>query len=338
MTKSVTLKHVAQEVNKTVVTVSKALRDHPDVSKETRDEIKRVALKLGYTPNLIARKLSSNTTKSIGLVVPHIAHPFFSESVEAIYAEAHLRGYDIIMMLSDENDTVEAQHIQTLLSLQVDGFLISVSEKTKDHRPFQNILKKGKKLIFFDRVIEDIGCGCVVCDNYQGTYDLVSFAIKNGYTRIAYIAGYREIYIGSERRKGFEKAMQDHNLVIRPEWIVEGGFDQHDGYNSFMKIYQESSLPQLIVTVSYHTAMGVLQGIHEVGMKISKDIDLIAFGDSEFNQFLKPSLTVSRLNAKEMGRSALHMLIKAIQSDEQPTEKVIIPTEVIVNETGLGPV
>lgn len=338
MKTSITLKHIAKEVNKTVVTVSKALRNHPDVSKETRDEIKRVAEKLGYTPNLIARKLSSNITRSIGLVVPHIAHPFFSDSVEAIYEEAHHRDYDIIMMLSGEDDILEAQHIQSLLSLQVDGFLISVSEKTRENTPFRNILKKGKKLIFFDRVIEGLGCSCVVCDNYQGTYNLVSFAIKNGYTRIGYIAGYKEIYIGSERRRGFETAMRHHNLKIRPEWIIEGGFDQHDGYDGFMKLNQKGNLPQLIVTVSYHVAMGVLQGIQEMGLKISENIDLIAFGDSEFNQFLKPALTVSRLNAKQMGRSALDMLIKAIQSDEQPVENVVIPTQLIVNETGLNPV
>ena len=335
MTKPVTLKHIAEEVNKTVVTVSKALRNHPDVSKETRDEIKRVASKLGYTPNLIARKLSSHSTKSIGLVVPHIAHPFFSASVEAIYEEAHIRGYDIIMMLSGEDDAVEAQHIQSLLSLQVDGFLISVSEKTKGNEPFQDILKKGKKLIFFDRVIEGLGCSCVVCDNYQGTYDLVSFAIKNGYTEIAYIAGYKGIYIGSERRRGFETAIQDHHLEIYPEWIIEGGFDQHDGYNGFMQLYQGNRMPQLIVTVSYHAAMGVLQGIQEVGLKVPHDIDLIAFGDSEFNQFLKPSLTVSRLNAEQMGRRALEILIEAIQSGEQPVKIEVIPTKLIINETGL---
>ncbi len=337
MIKPITLKHIAEAVNKTVVTVSKALRDHPDVSKETRNEIKRVALQMGYTPNLIARKLSSNTTRSIGLIVPHIAHPFFSESVEAIYGEAHSLNYDIVMMLSGEDEILEAQHIQSLLSLQVDGFLISISEKTKDIGPFKNILQKRKKLIFFDRVIENMGCSCVVCDNYQGTYDLVSFAIERGYTRIAYIAGYKEIYIGKERHKGFEAAMQYHQLEIRPEWIKEGGFDQHDGYDNFMKLYRDGNLPQLVVTVSYHAALGVLQGIREVGLKIPEQIDLIAFGDSDFNQFLKPSLTISRLDARQMGKRALDLLIESIQSDEQPSTNVVIPTELIINETGLKP-
>ena len=178
----------------------------------------------------------------------------------------------------------------------------------------------------------------MVCDNYQGTYDLVTFAIRNGYTQIGYLAGYKEIYIGSARRRGFETAMQDHHLEINPEWIVEGGFDQHDGYEGFLKLYRRGKLPQLIVTVSYHAALGVLQGIQEVGLRITEDIDLLAFGDSEFNQFLNRSLTVSRMNAREIGKRALDILIQAIQSDTQPVEKVIIPNQLIINETGINSV
>jgi len=334
---TVTLKHIAREVNKTVVTVSKALRDHPDISKETRNEIRRVAQKLGYTPNLIARKLSSNKTRSIGLVVPHIAHPFFSESIEAIYDEAHRRAYDIVLMVTGEDDALEAQHIQSLLAMQVDGFLISVTEKTKDTAAFRTILDKGKKLVFFDRVIESLGCSCVVCDDYQGTLNLVSFAVNNGYSRIAYLAGYRDIYIGEERRKGFETAMKEHNVPLHPEWIIAGGFGQRDGYEGFMKLYRQGDLPQLIVTVSYAVAMGALQGIKEVGLKIPHDIDLIAFGDSVYNQFLKPSLTVARLEARKMGRCALDLLIQEIDSDEHEFKKIVIPTQLVVNETGLKP-
>jgi LacI family transcriptional regulator len=337
MSRPVTLKHIAEEVNKTVVTVSKALRDHPDVSKETRNEIKRVAQKLGYSPNLIARKLSSNSTRSIGLVVPHIAHPFFSESIEEIYDESHRIKYDIVMMITDDDAALEAQHIETLLSLQVDGFLVSVTEKTKGTESFKRILERGKKLVFFDRVIENYGCSCVVCDDFQGTCDLVTFAINNGFTRIGYIAGYRENYIGNQRWLGFESAMKQHNIPIHPEWIVEGGFGQYDGYNGFMKIFHQGNLPQLIVTVTYPTALGVLQGIKEAGLKVPEDIDLVAFGDSVFNQYIRPSLTVSRLKSREIGRCALELLIKAIHSEEQEYKKVIIPNQLIVNETGLKP-
>jgi len=333
----VTLKHIAREVKKTTVTVSKALRDHPDISKATKTKIKNVAARLGYMPNLIARRLSSNNTYSIGLLVPHISHPFFSESIEAIYDEASRRKYDIVLMGTGEDNALEAQHIQYLLSLQVEGFLISVTEKTKDTKIFRTILERGKKLVFFDRVIENLGSGCVVCDDYQGTYNLVSFAIGNGYTRIGCIAGYSDIYIGAERRRGFETALKKHNIPVHSKWIVEGGFSQQDGYNSFMKLYRQGDLPQLIVTVSYIVNLGVLQAINEIGLKIPEDIDLVVFGDSIFNKFLKPSLTVARVDACGMGKCALDLLIKAISSDKHKYKKIVIPTQLIINGTGLGP-
>ncbi|NQT27074.1 LacI family DNA-binding transcriptional regulator [candidate division KSB1 bacterium] len=336
MAPPVTLKHIAEEVNKTAVTVSKALRNHPDISKKTREEILRVAERMGYTPNLIARKLSSKSTRSIGLIVPHIAHPFFAQSIEAIYDEAHRREYDIILMLTGEDDGLEAQHIQSLLSMQVDGFLISVSETTKDISIFQNILNRGKRLVFFDRVMEGLDCSRVVCDNYQGTCDLVTFAIKNGYQEIGYIAGYSNNYIGRERRHGFEAAMTNAGLKIHPEWIIEGGFSQKDGYQGFMKLKGNGPLPKLIATVSYNVAMGVMKAIEEAGLTIPNDIDLIAFGDSEFNHFLNPALTVSRLQSREMGRRALDMLIRAIDLDDSESTEIVVPTELIIHDTGLN--
>lgn len=313
------------------------MRDYPDISEKTKREIKLVAKKLGYTPNLIARKLSSKKTNSIGVIVPHIAHSFFSASIEGIYKEAYRKGYDIILMVSMEDHILEARHIQTLLSLQVDGFLISTTKRTKDITPFKTILQKGKKLVFFDRIIENLGSGCVVCDNREGIYKLVSFAIKNGYTKIGYIGGYKDIYIGIERWKGFERALKEHNIPIQPQWITVGGFDQQDGHDGFMKIYQSGTLPELIVTGHYSIALGALGAIEELGLRIPQDIEIIAFGESLVNQFLKPALTTSKLDARKLGQCALDLLINFINSEEQKYKKVVIPAQLMINDTGLKP-
>ena len=336
MTKPVTLKQIAAAVNTSVSTVSMALSDHPHISPVTKAEIQKIAKKMGYTPNLIARKLSSRKKHTIGLVVPKVAHPFFSEAIEAIYDEAHHRGYDIFMMVSGEDATLEAHHIRTLLGLQVDGFLISVSEKTTDTSPFETILSKNKKLVFFDRIIESLECSAVVCDDYQGCYNLVSFALDNGYTKVGHIAGYSSIYVGRERRRGFEQALKDRNIPLNPDWIVEGGFDQSDGYAGMMTLHQRGSLPQLICTVSFAAALGTLRAIHELGLAIPDDIDVISFGDSAYNPQLKPSLTAAHLNAKEIGRKAVILLIGQLTHSDRKGEKIIVPTKLVINETGRG--
>jgi LacI family transcriptional regulator, galactose operon repressor len=336
MSKPVTLKQIAAAVNTSVSTVSMALSDPPHISPVTKAEIQKIAKHLGYTPNLIARKLSSRKKRTIGLVVPKVAHPFFSEAIEAIYDEAHHCGYEIFMMVSGEDAALEAHHLKTLLGLQVDGFLISVTEKTTDLAPFESILSKNKKLVFFDRIVESLGCSSVVCDDEQGCYNLVSFALDNGYTRIGHIAGYSSIYIGRERRRGFERALQDRHIPINPDWIVEGGFDQSDGYAAMKKLYERGPLPQLICTVSFAAAHGVLSAIHELGLSIPRDVDVISFGDSGYNPHMKPALTAAHLDAKEIGRKAVALLISQLTSSQRAKEKIVVPTLLVINDTGRG--
>lgn len=337
MSKPVTLKQIAAAVNTSISTVSMALSDHPHISPVTKVEIQKIAKKMGYSPNLIARKLSSRKKRTIGLVVPKVAHPFFSEAIEAIYDEAHQQGYEIFMMVSGDDPALEAHHIKTLLGLQVDGFLISVTEKTTDPSPFESILSKNKKLVFFDRIIENLGCSSVVCDDYQGSYNLVSYALDKGYTKIGHIAGYSDIYIGRERRRGFEKALMDRNIPVNPDWIVEGGFDRIDGHAGFLKLYESASLPQLICTVSFPAALGVLSAIHTLGLSIPRDIDVISFGDSGYNSLMKPALTAVHLDAKVIGSKAVSLLIEQLSDLERTSEKILVPTRLVIHETGQGP-
>jgi LacI family transcriptional regulator len=337
MSKPVTLKQIAAAANTSVSTVSMALSDHPHVSPVTKVEIQKIAKTMGYTPNLIARKLSSRRKRTIGLVVPKVAHPFLSEAIEAIYDEADNQHYEIFMMVSGEDAALEAHHIKTLLGLQVDGFLISVTEKTIDTSPFEAILSKNKELVFFDRIIESLGCSSVVSDDYQGCYNLISYAIANGYTKIGHIAGYSDIYIGRERRRGFEQALRDRNIPVNPDWIVEGGFDQSDGYAGMMKLYERGPLPQLICTVSFAAALGTLGAIHELGLSIPNDLDLVSFGDSTYNSLMKPSLTAVHLDAKGIGKKAVNLLINQLNGLEKTREKVIVQTQLVIHETGRGP-
>ena len=337
MSKPVTLTQIAIAAKTSVSTVSMALSDHPHVSPVTKAEIVKIAKKMGYTPNLIARKLSSRKKRTIGLVVPKVAHPFFSEAIEAIYDEAHQRGYDIFMMVSGEDATLEAHHIRTLLGLQVDGFLISVTEKTTDTALFESILASNKKLVFFDRIVDSLACSSVVCDDFQGCYNLTAFALDNGYTKIGHLAGYADIYIGRERRHGFERALQDRNIPLNPDWIVEGGFDQRDGYAGMMKLYERGPLPQLVCTVSFAAALGALSAIHELGLSMPDDIDLVSFGDSAYNSRMNPPLTAAHLDATEMGKKAVNLLIGQLSGSGRVREKIVVPTQLVVNQTGRGP-
>ena len=168
MSKRVRLVDIAERLNITKVSVSKALRDHPDISRETRALVKKTAAEMGYSPNLVARSLSSRKSNVIGVVVPKIAHTFFSSVIDAIQEKATEEGYGILLAVSNEKADLETSHIERLLAMRVDGLLISVSQEDPDLSTYEKILEMHVPLVFFDRSIQDLPFSSVTVDDRGG--------------------------------------------------------------------------------------------------------------------------------------------------------------------------
>ena len=330
----ITLKDIAEQLNVSKVTVSKALRGHPDISKETAYLVKKTAEELGYTPNYMARNLSSKKSNTIGVVVPKIAHFFFSSVIEAIYDTAFHNNYEIILTVSQENPEREKKHIESLLAMRVDGLIVSITQHTKERAIFEKVSRLEVPLTFMDRIMEIPGTSAVTVDDRGGSQKATEYAINMGYTKIAHLAGYSEINIGRLRYQGFEDAMKKYNLPIYPNWVVYGGFGEEDGYNGFMKIYKTGSLPEFIFAVTYPVALGVYAAVEEVGLRIPDDIDLMCFGNSDINRFMKPSLSCVNQPTNEIGSAAVELILDNIRNPETfVPRKIEIPTNLILRET-----
>ena len=330
----ITLDDIAKELNVSKVTVSKALRGHPDISKETVMRVKKVAQELGYTPNYMARNLSSKRSNTIGVVIPKIAHFFFSSIVEAIYDTAFHNNYEIILTVSQENSQREIKHIESLLAMRVDGLIVSITQETRDHAIFERVIKSGVPLIFMDRILDIPGTSSVVVDDFEGSYLAIKHAIELGYTKIAHLSGYSEINIGLNRLAGFEKAMKEYGLTINPDWIIKGGFGEEFGYSGFMKLYESHNLPEFIFTVTYPVALGVYAAIEELGLKIPDDIDIMCFGNSDINRFISPSLSCVNQPTDKIGEYSVKLMLDQIKNIESfEPQHIVIPTELILRET-----
>ena len=216
----VTLSDIAKQLNVSKVTVSKALRGHPDISRETTKLVKKVAEELGYTPNFAARNLSSRKSNTIGVVVPKIAHFFFSSLIESIYDQAFYNNFDIALTVSQENVERERKHIETLMAMRVDGLIISITQQTKDKTIFEKVVSRDVPLVFMDRVMPVDGTSQVTVDDKGGAIKAIELAIDNGYTKIAHIGGFTEINIGRRRYEGYVEAMKRRGLEIDPDWVV----------------------------------------------------------------------------------------------------------------------
>lgn len=332
--KQVTLNDIAKKLGMSIISISKALRGHPDIPKKTAELIKKTALELGYTPNLMARSLASRKTNTIGVVIPQIAHHFFSSIMDHMYNYARTNNYSIFLTVSQENAEMQKIQIETLLSMRVDGIIISITQDTTNFEIFEIVKKRQVPLVFMDRIPDMKDCNTVTVDDKGGAYKAIEHAIKLGYRNIAHFAGHPNINIGKERILGFKQAMSDHGVEINNEWIIEGDFGDKSGYDSFMKLYKEKNLPDLILAVTYPVAIGIYIAAREVGMKIPDDIDVICFGNSHVQELLSPPLSCIDQPPYELAKKSMDLLIENISNNDDVDYKhIVIDTELILRST-----
>lgn len=327
-------KDIAKILNVSRITVSKALRDAPDISTKMKKKVRKVADELGYIPHHHARTLHMNQTNTIGVVVPDVSNSFFSYVIHGIMDSAEKNGYHIILTVSREDPEIEQENIRTLLSMRVDGLLIAISRETVECEIFDTIKKFKTPMVFFDRTIEGIGFSSVGIDDFSAARNLIDYVIKSGYTKIAHLAGNQKIAIGRNRRAGFLEALRLNNISPKEDWIIEGDFERASGYKNTKKLLQDKERPEVIFTANDHIAFGAYKAIREAGLKIPEDIGIVAFGHAEFAEVISPTLTITDCPPVVLGRKAMDLLCSEIKDKEVArAQRVLLETRIIINES-----
>lgn len=326
--KNVRLVDIAKELNITKVSVSKALRDHPDISEDLKGKVKKVANKLGYRPNLLARSLTSSKSKTIGVIIPKIAHFFFASVMEGIYKEAKNNGYEIFLGVSFEDEKQEKKLLETMMEMRVDGILISITENTKDPKRFEELSKMGIDLVFFDRGIKDSGFSYVRAEDRKSAKLGVEKLIESGYSEIAHIAGYGYSEIGVGRKRGYLDAMEEAGLKVANSAIVEGGFSEKDGFEGFQRLLDEHGIPEAIFTVTYPVGLGSLKCMKENNID-PKELKILSFGRSDFNNYLESPFLCIDQPTQILGINATKQLLREMNSENSiPPKHIELPSSI----------
>jgi LacI family transcriptional regulator len=330
------LEDLANILGVSKVTISKALRDHSDISDETKLKVKQLAESLGYRPNRNARNLSSRKSNIIGLVVPKIAHFFFGSVIEAVYDTAFENKYESVITVSQELAEREKQHIESLLSMRVDGLLISITEQTKDYSIFERVIKMNTPMVFIDRVPDIPGVPSVTVDDRGGAFSAIEYFINKGYRNISLIGGYNYINIGKARTQGFYDAMNKYKVPANEKWIIEGGFGEEDGYKAFKEILKSGDLPEAILAVTYPVALGLYEAATEAGIKIPKDINVTCFGNNVFKYMAPSVFNYVDQPTHELGTTAVKLLCDLMNHpDKEFAKQIELPTRLLLNGRNL---
>ena len=324
----ITQQDIATRLNVSRITVSKALRNHPDISAEMKEKVNRAVEEMGYSPNLIAKQLSLQKTFILGIVVPDLENCFFSYLVDSIIDTAKEHNYNVILTVSREKEVFERNNIKNLIDLRVDGLLVCVSQETTDHKIFEYVRRVNIPLVFFDRAIRELPFSYVAFNDKIATIETLNQLISAGYTRIAHFAGYSGTSIGNERCNGYREALIDNRIPVREDWIIEGGYEIDDGIRAFEKLYTGGELPEIILTVNDRVASGAYKAIRKTGLKIPDDIGILGYGLNDTARLFSPTLSVIDQDPRKMGKIATDLLIDEIQGIAQnPNTGILIDVD-----------
>lgn len=331
----ITINDLAKRLNLSASTVSRALRDHPDISKKTKARVRDVAAKTNYQPNLIAQSLQTRRSNNIGVIVPEIRNTFFSTVISGIEEVAYEAGYTIMVCQSNDTYIRETINTRALAANRVAGMLVSISQETHDFEHLRTIMTQGIPLVLFDRIVEDLEVSKVVVDDFNGAYNAVSYLIRQGRKRIAHIGGRNQLYVSRKRRQGFEAAMKDHNISPDPDYIVTGGYHEEDGRAAAQELCGLAAPPDAVFAINDPVALGAYMHFIDSGIKIPEEIALIGFSNNPNTTLIRPRLTTVSQPAFEMGKVAVSLLLKKLGSSSiaSSAETVVLKTELLIRES-----
>ena len=325
-----TIVDIAKKLKLSPSTVSRALSDHPDIKKETKERVRKSARELKYTPNTIAQSLKRNRTNTIGVLVPEIEHDFFSSAISGIEEVAYQAGYAIIVCQSNEKFEREVINTNVLVNQRVAGIIVSISQSTKSGDHFQEIIKRKIPLVFFDRACEDVAASKVIIDDYASSFNAVTYLIDKGYKRIAHFAGPKELGICVKRWKGYVDALTKNGLPVMCEFVRYGGLHEKDGYDSMDALLKEGKIPDAIFAVNDPVAIGAFQRIGEAKLRIPEDVAIIGISNNKITSLVNPQLTTINQPSFEMGRKAAEILINIIKDGTAEPKTLVLDTELII--------
>ena len=311
----ITIKDIARILGISPSTVSRALKDHPDINSDTKKAVNELARKLKYQPNAVALSLKNSRSNTIGIIIPEIVHYFFSSVISGIEDIASQRGYTVIICQSNESFDREVSNANALLSHRVDGILISVSKQTNTFTHFQNLQEGGIPLVFFDRIAPEINADQVIIDDIEASYHATRHLIENGCKRIAHFAGPQSLLIGRNRLQGYINALTEAGLPVDNRLIIQADTFEK-ARNTVGQMLDSGIAPDGIFAVNDMTAIGAMQTIQKRGLKIPDDVSIVGFSDGYLSGVTDPHLSSVDQHGYEMGTIAAEMLFKRILSDE----------------------
>ena len=332
--KATTIYDIADALNLSPATVSRGLKDHPAIRKDTRKRILDKAKEMGYQHNSFASNLRRNRTNTIGVIVPRLNSYFMSTVIAGMERVANKSGYNLIISQSMESIEKEIANVKTMYNSRVDGLMVSLAYDTPNIEHFEMLLGKGIPLIFFDRIFEHPNCTSIIIDNYKASYEVTTHLIKQGCKRIAHITASQKRNVYADRMRGYKHALADYSIPFDDTLIFINNLSDQAGIDVSRGILEMKTLPDGIFSANDVCAVSCIRELKQAGIKIPEQIAIAGFNNDPLSKVVKPNLTTVEYPGEEMGEMAASTLIRRLDRQEGANlNSIVLRHELIIRES-----
>lgn len=333
MKPKLTLKQIARELEVSISTVSRALKDSPEIGEETKKKIKAFAKFYNYKPNNIALSLKNRKTKTIGIIIPEIVHHFFTTVISGVEQVANEKGYNVIVCLSNNSFDREVLNLEMLANGSTDGFIMSLAKETmqkEDYHHLTEVINQGMPLVLFDRVVEEVHCDKIIIDDIIGAKKAVNHLLETGCRKIGILTTVDYVSVGKLRTRGYLEALWENGIEPDDDLILK----IEDVENSEGKIeeFLRDKDIDAVFAVNEHFAIYAVKALQENGCDVPNDVSVVGFSDGELSKQFIPSLTTISQHGTKMGEEAARLLIDKLErkpEEEESYKTVIVETSLV---------
>lgn len=326
------LKDIAQELGVSIATVSRALRDSPEIGQAMQEKVKALARKMNYRPNPFAQSLRKEAPRLIGVVVPNLVSHFYAAVLDGIEDEARKAGYSVISANSHEDSEKEVSAIDTFNAMHVEGIIACLAQNTRDYSHFEEIGRIGIPMVFFARTCLSDKFSTVTANGDVAAQQATQHLIDTGSRRIAFVAGPNHLDMVIRRKHGYLEALRENRIPIERELVVCGKIDYDWALEATKNLLRMENRPDAILAFNDIITFAAFTAIKEEGLRIPEDVALMGFTDDVHAGYVTPKLSVIEDQSHEMGLEACRLLLKSINGDTKIYKK-IVPQKLVIRET-----
>lgn len=332
----VTIIDIANKLGISKSTVSRALTDHPNVHQQTKESVLKLADELDYQRNMFSVNLIRKSTQTIGIVVPEFHRSFFPQIIVEAQQKAREHGYNLIIAQSDENYETEVANTKVMLAQQVDGMLISLTKETNNFDHLRQFERRGIPIVFFNRVCDQIAAPKVIVDDYEGAYAAVEHLISTGKKRIAHLSGPETLTVCKNRKAGYYEALRKNNIIRDEDLVLHYDLNLRKVEIYLNHFFNMESKPDALFCINDPTAIEVIKLVKAKGLRVPEDLAVIGFSNDMASTIIEPQLTTVEQPIKEIGETAVTLLLDQIKRDikDWKAQTIILKTKLIIRDSG----